>query len=99
MTDDLPVIRIAVHIEGRVQGVFFRASAQEKANELGIKGWVKNNRDGSVSAVLEGTEKQVRAMIEWCKKGPDAARVDKVTIDETTDSSTFRSFEIHPTTS
>jgi len=71
-------IRARVIIEGRVQGVFFRSHTQEMALRLGLKGWVKNRRDGRVEAVFEGGKDTVDRIIEWCHRGPSEARVTKV---------------------
>jgi acylphosphatase len=65
-------------ITGHVQGVFFRANAQLKAQELGIGGWIRNEPDGTVAVVAEGEERAVERFIEWCWQGPPAAQVDKV---------------------
>lgn len=65
-------------VRGRVQGVFFRASAQREARRLCLTGWVKNLPDGSVEAVVEGEDEQVREFIQWAQRGPSAARVDRV---------------------
>jgi len=65
-------------VRGRVQGVFFRASAQREARRLGLTGWVKNLPDGAVEAVVEGEDEQVREFIQWAQRGPSAARVDRV---------------------
>ncbi|QDH78920.1 acylphosphatase [Echinicola soli] len=62
-------------ILGEVQGVFFRKSTQEKAQGLGVKGWVKNESDGSVLTVIQGSEEQIRLMEEWLAKGPPKAKV------------------------
>ncbi len=70
--------RARVIIEGRVQGVFFRHHTQEAAFKLGVKGWVKNRRDGSVEAVFEGDQERVAEIIQWCHRGPSEARVTKV---------------------
>ncbi len=70
--------RAHVTIDGRVQGVFFRHHTQETALRLGVKGWVRNRRDGCVEAVFEGDKESVAKMIEWCHQGPPAARVTKV---------------------
>jgi len=67
-----------VVIRGRVQGVGYRAWAEVTALELGIEGWVRNNRDGSVEAVLAGPEETVLTMIELCRDGPPGARVEAV---------------------
>ena len=71
-------VRARVMIEGKVQGVFFRHHTQEMAFHLGVKGWVRNRRDGSVEAVFEGDKEIVNRMTEWCHQGPPTARVTKV---------------------
>jgi acylphosphatase len=70
--------RIQMVVRGRVQGVFFRASAQREARQLGLAGWVKNRPDGSVEIVAEGEEDQVKDLLAWAQHGPTTARVDKV---------------------
>lgn len=70
--------RLHLKIYGRVQGVYFRSSAQDEAFALGLSGWAKNMPDGTVETVVEGGEEQLREYLEWCKIGPSAARVDKV---------------------
>lgn len=70
--------RVHVHIEGRVQGVFFRDSMHRKAHELNIGGWARNTPDGRVEAVFEGDRLNVRNMLDWCEKGPPQAAVDRV---------------------
>jgi acylphosphatase len=67
-----------VVIKGRVQGVGFRAWTEYTALELGVEGWVRNCRDGSVEALLAGTEEVVLAMVEACHKGPPGAHVTVV---------------------
>ncbi len=67
----------AVMIRGRVQGVGYRAWAEVTALELGVEGWVRNRRDGSVEAVLAGSEEVVLTMIELCRDGPPGAQVDR----------------------
>ena len=66
----------AVMIRGRVQGIGYRAWAEVAALELGVEGWVRNRRDGSVEAVFMGEEAAVVDMIEACRRGPYSARVD-----------------------
>jgi len=73
---------VHVKISGRVQGVFFRVSTKEKAEQLGIKGWVRNTHDGCVEAVFEGEDQSVDQMIEWCYRGPPYSKVDNVEINE-----------------
>jgi len=71
-----------VVVYGRVQGVGFRFSARSQAQALGLTGWVQNMRDGSVYATVEGEESVCQAFIDWCRKGPEHARVDKIEISE-----------------
>ena len=70
--------RIQVIVHGRVQGVFFRATAQREARQNGLTGWVKNRRDGAVEMVVEGEEDAVKDFLAWAQQGPSTARVDKV---------------------
>jgi acylphosphatase len=68
--------RVVVH--GRVQGVFFRGSTEERAREVGVNGWVRNRPDGTVEAVFEGSAEQVTEMVHYCREGPSWARVERV---------------------
>ena len=70
--------RIQLVVRGRVQGVYFRATAQREAREHGLTGWVKNRSDGSVEMVIEGEEDDVKDFLNWAQAGPTTARVDKV---------------------
>lgn len=72
--------RAHVVIRGKVQGVYYRYATREQAEMLGVKGWVKNRRDGTVEAVFEGDEEAVRRIIAWCHQGPPAARVTGVQV-------------------
>lgn len=67
--------QIHLKISGRVQGVFFRAHAQDKARQLGLKGWVRNTDAGDVEIVAQGEELKLAEFLDWCKKGPDSAEV------------------------
>ncbi len=67
-------------IKGKVQGVFYRATAKEKAIQLGIKGWIKNTQQGNVETVITGTEEMVLTFVDWCKVGPSHAVVTSVEI-------------------
>ena len=69
---------ISIHIKGRVQNVGFRYHTQKTARSFGIKGFVRNNPDGSVYAEAEGKQKALELFCEWCKKGPTWAQVDSV---------------------
>ena len=73
---------LSITITGKVQGVFFRQSAKEKALELGLTGQVKNLREGHVQIVATGTQEQLSGFIDWCKKGPPRAVVAGVEIIE-----------------
>jgi len=70
-----------VRVYGRVQGVFFRASTQTRASELGVRGWVRNLPDGSVALCVAGPPHAVDALIAWAWQGPPRARVDDVEIE------------------
>jgi acylphosphatase len=67
-------------IKGKVQGVFYRASAKDIAEQLSLSGWVKNTKDGDVEAMATGDEDRIKEFIEWCKKGPSRAEVTKVIV-------------------
>jgi acylphosphatase len=71
-------ISARVRIHGKVQGVWFRGWTMAEATRLGINGWVRNRFDGSVEAVFSGPEAAVREMVALCRRGPDAAQVDRV---------------------
>jgi acylphosphatase len=74
-------ISVLVRIEGRVQGVWFRAWSAKEASSLGLAGWVRNRRDGSVEAVFSGPENVVGEMLEKCWDGPILAQVRTI-VDE-----------------
>lgn len=77
---EMDIVRAHVFIEGRVQGVFYRANTYENARLLNIKGWVKNCRDGRVEAIFEGKSDDVEKIIKWCHKGPPGAIVRDVKV-------------------
>jgi acylphosphatase len=72
-------VQARVRIEGLVQGVNYRYATRQKAQELGVNGWVRNLADGSVECLMEGERDKVEALIRWCHQGPPGARVKKVT--------------------
>ncbi|NHV99987.1 MAG: acylphosphatase [Thaumarchaeota archaeon] len=88
------MVRAHVHVSGRVQGVFFRYETKSLADELGVKGWVRNLPDGRVEAVFEGEETLVRRMIDFCRKGPPGARVTGVEIEWEEYKGEFKGFAI-----
>ena len=82
MAETDPQRTVTVRIEGRVQGVFYRAWAEKTARSLGLSGWVRNHRDGSVEAVFSGHAKVVATMLKRCHDGPPDAKVDDVRITD-----------------
>ena len=81
-------------ISGRVQGVFFRAHTKEVADSLGLKGYVMNTEDSNVEVVAVGEEKKIKEFIEFCKKGPDSAKVEDIKIGYPEVKEKFTEFEI-----
>jgi len=82
-------------ISGGVQGVGFRYSMGEEAERLGVTGWVRNRRDGTVEAVVDGAPDAVDAILAWARRGPRGARVTEVQVTEILGS--FQRFEMRPT--
>ncbi|HZQ26077.1 MAG TPA: acylphosphatase [Acidimicrobiales bacterium] len=74
------IVRKRVVVQGRVQGVFFRASLQREAELRDVHGWARNRGDGNVEAVLEGERTAVDAVVRWCHDGPPRAAVDSLEI-------------------
>ncbi|WP_438970289.1 acylphosphatase [Methylophaga sp.] len=81
-------------ISGHVQGVSYRVSAWEKAQQLGLMGWVKNLPDGRVEMLVEGDEAALQKMMAWAEKGPCFAKVSNVTISEQPATDQFSDFQI-----
>jgi acylphosphatase len=88
---------VHLRIEGRVQGVGYRAFVEMRAGALGLSGWVRNRRDGSVEAVLQGPPATIDDMLDACRRGPPGARVDRVEIIGE-GVGCFDGFEVRPTT-
>lgn len=74
--------RVSINVSGKVQGVFFRASAKEKADELQISGHARNNEDGSVSIEAEGEDDSIRQFVAWCHKGPRLSIVEHCDVED-----------------
>ena len=76
------MIRRRVVVHGLVQGVFFRDSVRRRAVDAGVSGWVRNTREGTVEAVLEGEHDAVAKLVAFCREGPRGARVERVDATE-----------------
>lgn len=79
-------------ISGRVQGVYYRASTEEQARDLGLTGYARNLPDGRVEVVAEGPEDQLQQLRAWCEGGPPDARVEAVEVSEEPPSGEFGGF-------
>lgn len=89
---------VHAHITGRVQGVGYRAWTEDVAAELGLRGWVRNRRDGSVEAVFAGPATNVTTMVQRCRSGPPAADVSDVSVNDVAEPADLPSkFEFRPT--
>jgi acylphosphatase len=86
--------RVHLKIHGKVQGVFFRATAKAKAGELGLVGWVRNNPEGSVEIIAEGHREDLESYITWCNSGPTNSRVDHVSVEWSDYEEEFEDFKI-----
>ncbi len=89
-----PRARAHLIVSGRVQGVCFRMETQKAATIFGVCGWVRNRRDGTVEAVVEGAKDDVTSLINWCKKGPPISRVEEVDVSWQDCRDEFRTFGI-----
>ncbi len=92
--DDVGMVRVGLVVSGRVQGVFYRATALETAQRLGLTGWVRNLPGGGVEAVAEGPREAVEEFVEWCRQGPPAARVEDVDTRWTESTGEFSTFRV-----
>ena len=84
--------RVIIH--GWVQGVYFRAFTRDQARSLGLTGWVRNRRDGTVEALFEGEKDKVDEMVAWCKRGSPSSRVEQVEVSSGPFSGDFDDFQI-----
>jgi acylphosphatase len=85
--------RLSIH--GRVQGVGFRYALMDEASRLGLAGWVRNRRDGTVEAVVSGSAAAVQTLVRWAHRGPPSACVSGV--DTEPDAGAYEGFELRPT--
>lgn len=84
---------VHVIIEGKVQGVYFRATAKDVADEIGVTGWIKNTEEGNVEITASGDNEQLQKFIAWCKIGPRRAIVSGVQVKNIEEKS-FESFNV-----
>jgi acylphosphatase len=87
------VKHLNIYVYGRVQGVFYRATAMETANTLGVKGFARNEEDGSVYIEAEGEDDILKKFIDWCYKGPVRASVERV-LTEQSDMKNYSNFVV-----
>jgi acylphosphatase len=92
------VIAQRLVIRGRVQGVGYRYAMTAAAEALGVTGWVRNRRDGTVEAVVQGDEELVERLVAWCRRGPVGARVTAVAADPQVVDAALNGFSTRPTT-
>lgn len=90
----MDMARVHLFIEGRVQGVFYRAFTRDVAARLGINGWVKNLYDGRVEAVFEGNSSLIEKAVNECKKGPHGSLIKEINIFREEYSGELKGFEI-----
>jgi acylphosphatase len=87
-------IRANVRVSGRVQGVSFRYFTKRTAEGHDVTGWVRNLPGGDVEGVFEGKESDVRAVVGWCRRGPEGARVDQIEVDWEEATGEFPDFQV-----
>lgn len=86
--------RVHLIVHGHVQGVFFRHNTKKTALSLGLNGYARNMADGTVEVVAEGPEDKIKELVEFCKKGPERAKVSKVDARHSEATGEFAGFEI-----
>ena len=87
--------RLTIH--GRVQGVFYRGWTVETARSIGLAGWVRNRRDGTVEAIVQGERAAVERLVALAREGPPAARVERIEADEVAFDASLAGFTQRPT--
>jgi acylphosphatase len=92
------MVTLQLRITGRVQGVGYRYALQQEAEKLGVSGWVRNRRDGSVEAVVQGEQSSVDAVVAWTRRGPIGSAVAEVAATPLPagDQETHSRFDIRP---
>jgi acylphosphatase len=86
--------RVHIVVHGYVQGIFFRFNTKKFALDLGLKGYAKNLQDGTVEVVAEGPEEKLKELVEFCKRGPELAKVSKIDVKFEKLKNEFEGFEI-----
>ena len=86
--------QLLITVKGKVQGVFFRATTRDKAESLSLKGWVKNNSDGTVNILAQGNQEKIDQFLNWCKEGPQSAKVENISTMVPETQEQLDSFEI-----
>ena len=87
---------VRFRVTGRVQGVYFRASARQAGEGLGLRGWVRNRGDSAVEGHLQGDPAMVAAMLDWCREGPPGAAVERLTYETVPVDTKLVGFSIRP---
>ena len=95
MSEPRRTLRVVAH--GRVQGVWFREGMRQAAQRLGVAGWVRNRGDGTVEAMVQGPPAAVEAIVAWARRGPDAARVERLDVADAPGEGEFTACEKRPT--
>jgi acylphosphatase len=90
--------RVHLIISGRVQGVYYRMSARQQAEALGLSGWVRNRSDGTVELVAQGLEDEVGAFLRWCHLGPTLAEVSGIECVDGVPVNIPEGFDVRPST-
>jgi acylphosphatase len=86
--------QVHIIVSGRVQGVFFRAAAKDKARQLGLKGFARNLGNGDVEVIAQGDENKLRELLQFCQKGPPGANVEGIDIEYKDVKEKFNGFDI-----
>jgi acylphosphatase len=93
-TDQSPISAFSAQVQGRVQGVGFRYSAQREALRLGLTGWVRNTPQGDVELWAEGPREKLASFLQWLRRGPPGARVELVRHEPRTPLGVYRRFSV-----
>ena len=83
-----------IKIYGQVQGVFFRESARREALRLGLCGFTRNEGDGGLYVEAEGSEENLKRFVDWCRRGPELARVENIDVEYSDDLKFYKDFEV-----